>query len=62
MGDVVNLRQARKTKARTEKANKAQANRMAFGRPKAERLAHRLKSEQLAKFVDGHKRDPDPAS
>ncbi len=37
MADIVNLRQARKRKARAEKDSRAEANRIAFGRPKGER-------------------------
>ena len=37
MGEVVNLRRARKDRARREKEAQAQENRVAFGRSKAER-------------------------
>ncbi|MBW8635805.1 DUF4169 family protein [Hoeflea sp. WL0058] len=37
--NVVNLRQARKRKARDEKDRQAEANRIAFGRTKAEKSA-----------------------
>jgi hypothetical protein len=37
MADVVNLRQARKQKARVEKDKDAAANRVKFGRTKAEK-------------------------
>lgn len=60
MGDVVNLRLARKAKARVEKEKLADANRALSGRPKAEKLAQRAERESLLRFVDGHKRDPDP--
>ncbi|MCP1471543.1 hypothetical protein J3E64_003254 [Sphingobium sp. OAS761] len=39
MGDVINLRQARKARARAEKAEQAVSNRVRFGRTKAQRLA-----------------------
>jgi hypothetical protein len=58
MGDVVNLRLARKAKARTEKEKRAEAGRARSGRSKAERLAQQSERERLASFVDGHKRDP----
>lgn len=36
-GDVVNLRQFRKQKARSEKERQAEQNRLTFGRTKAEK-------------------------
>ncbi|MBN9551818.1 MAG: DUF4169 family protein, partial [Alphaproteobacteria bacterium] len=42
MGEVVNLRQARKQKARTEKERQAGENRALHGRTKAERERDRL--------------------
>jgi hypothetical protein len=57
MGDVVNLRQARKAKARRNKETQAAANRALHGRTKAERAAddaERVRTEQL---LDGAKRD-----
>lgn len=62
MGDVVNLRQARKAKARTEKQKLADANRALFGRSKAEKTKQLAERDQLAKLVDGHKRGGDPAT
>ena len=35
--DIINLRQARKARARLEKEEKAQENRLQFGRSKAEK-------------------------
>ncbi|MFK4766734.1 DUF4169 family protein [Rhizobium sp. ZW T2_16] len=37
MGDVVNLRQFKKTKARSEKENHAEQSRISHGRTKAEK-------------------------
>jgi hypothetical protein len=37
MGDVVNLRQFKKTKARSEKEKHAEQNRISHGRTKAEK-------------------------
>lgn len=53
-GEVVNLRQARKRKNRAEKEAKAEENRVAFGRTKAEKQASRTAIEKLHKSVDGH--------
>lgn len=57
MGEVVNLRQARKQKARTEKERQASENRALHGRSKAEREHDRLASEKAEKFVAGHRRE-----
>ncbi|PBB31724.1 DUF4169 family protein [Mesorhizobium sp. M1A.F.Ca.IN.020.06.1.1] len=63
MGEVVNLRQARKQKARIEKERLARENRALHGRSKAERERDRLTSDMREKFMDGHRRekpgDPD---
>ncbi|AZO12250.1 MULTISPECIES: DUF4169 family protein [unclassified Mesorhizobium] len=57
MGDVVNLRQARKQKARIEKERQAGRNRTLHGRSKAERERDRLTSDRVEKFMDGHRRE-----
>jgi len=57
MGEVVNLRQARKQKARTEKDRRAVENRALHGRTKAERERERLMSKKAGKFVAGHRRE-----
>ena len=61
MGEVVNLRQARKAKARDEKEKRADANRASFGRSKADKTQQRAERERLTKLVDGHKLSNDPA-
>jgi hypothetical protein len=57
MGDLVNLRQARNQKARADKAATADANRLAFGRMKAEKLKTAAERQRAEKHIDGHKRD-----
>ncbi|PBB21067.1 DUF4169 family protein [Mesorhizobium sp. WSM4313] len=57
MGEVINLRQARKQKARTEKERRAGENRALYGRSKPERERDRLTSEKAEKFVAGHRRE-----
>jgi Domain of unknown function (DUF4169) len=57
MGEVVNLRQARKQKARIEKERQAGENRTLHGRSKRERERDRLMSEKAEKFVAGHRRE-----
>lgn len=62
MADVINLRQARKQKARTEKEAVAAANRAAFGRTKAEKQLTQARQEQAARLLEGHLRTPEPGS
>ncbi|TPJ79925.1 DUF4169 family protein [Mesorhizobium sp. B2-6-2] len=57
MGEVVNLRQARKQKARTEKERRAGENRALHGRSNTERERDRLTSQKAEKFVAGHRRE-----
>ncbi|TPN81567.1 DUF4169 family protein [Mesorhizobium sp. CU2] len=57
MGEVVNLRQARKQKARTEKERLASENRALHGRSKAERERDRLTADKTEKFIAGHRRE-----
>lgn len=57
--EIVNLRRARKGKARAEKDREAEANRVAFGRTKAEKLTTKAEREAAVRKLDGHKRDRD---
>lgn len=57
MAEIVNLRQARKAKARAEKDQAAEANRAKFGRTKAERDLQRKLSDKQNRDLDSHKRD-----
>lgn len=57
MADIVNLRQARKNKARAENERAAEQNRALHGRSKAEKTRDRLAAEQAARFVEGHQRE-----
>ncbi|QCI65780.1 DUF4169 family protein [Phreatobacter stygius] len=56
MGDVVNLRRARKSKARAADEMKADANRLRFGATATERRIERARAELEAHRLDGHKR------
>ena len=58
MAEVINLRTARKAKARAAKETAATANRAAFGRTKAERKAAATDAERRARTLDGAKREP----
>ncbi|KXU29548.1 hypothetical protein A0J57_22390 [Sphingobium sp. 22B] len=57
MGDIVNLRQARKAKTRADKERQAQGNRVKFGRTKAERLAQSAEEERNRRLIEGARRD-----
>ncbi len=63
MAEIVNLRQARKQKARAAKEQAADENRALHGRTKAEKAARSPGRRRVAKaFLDGHRRDSGPAS
>ncbi|AZO00399.1 DUF4169 family protein [Mesorhizobium sp. M9A.F.Ca.ET.002.03.1.2] len=64
MADIVNLRHARKQKARAEKERLAEQNRALHGRSTADRERNRLNAEKTERFVAGHRREPsgDPHS
>lgn len=57
MAEIVNLRQARKRKARDGKDRDAEANRLKFGRTKGEKAKSALETERATRTLDGHKRD-----
>lgn len=57
MGEVVNLRQARKAAARRTKEAEAAANRLAHGRTRAEREATKAEKERATRLLDGARRD-----
>jgi hypothetical protein len=58
-GDVVNLRQVRKQKARFEKEKQAEQNRVSFGRTKAEKALTRALNDKAQKaFEQGHLERP----
>ncbi len=51
-GDVVNLRQFRKQKARSEKEKQAEQNRLTFGRTKAEKNLTSALKEKAERSLD----------
>jgi len=57
MAEIVNLNRARKAKARAERAKEAEANRLKFGRPKAEIEHRRLEDTRAERAHDAHKLD-----
>lgn len=59
MADIVNLRQARKQKARAARQAEAEQNRIAFGRTKAEKAATRAENRRAEQAHEAGKREPD---
>ncbi|MDR3470887.1 MAG: DUF4169 family protein [Devosia sp.] len=57
MGEVVNLRLARKAKARADKQAGAAANRAKFGRTKADKQTEAAQKALDAARLDAHKRE-----
>ncbi|GHH15685.1 hypothetical protein GCM10008023_18890 [Sphingomonas glacialis] len=57
MGEVVNLRRARKARARDTAETTAATNRAAFGRSKAERAATAHDAARAGRALDGAKRE-----
>ncbi len=61
MAEILNLRMARKRKARAERGMQAAANRALHGRAKAEKQRQDAIAKKDRAFVEGHRRDK-PAS
>ena len=57
MAEILSLSKARKAKARSDKEATAEANRIKFGRIKAEKLNDATEKARADKHIDGHKRD-----
>ena len=51
-GDVVNLRQFRKTRQRSDKEKQAEQNRLTFGRTKAEKTLTKTLNEKEERSLD----------
>ncbi|PHR59196.1 MAG: hypothetical protein COA47_09510 [Robiginitomaculum sp.] len=62
MSELINLRQARKQKARTDKQKTAATNRAKFGQTKAVRQASEKDRQNQKCHLDGHyvDKNPDP--
>ncbi len=58
MAEIINLRQARKARARRDAESAAATNRARFGRSKAEKVADQNAADRLARTLDGARRDP----
>lgn len=59
MAEIINLRQARKARSRTEKQDQAAANRAKFGQTKGEKAAQRIISDRAERALDGAKLEKD---
>ena len=59
MAEIINLRLARKAKARSADKAQADSNRARHGRTAAERKATEAEAERLARTVDGARREKD---
>lgn len=59
MSKIVNLRQARKAKARAGKKAEAEANAARFGQTKAERQAREAEAASATRRLDGHQIEKD---
>jgi len=55
MAEIVNLRRARKAKARSEKGKTAEANRVAHGTPKALRNLAAARKDKADQALSSHK-------
>jgi hypothetical protein len=53
MAEIVNLRRARKDKARRERESEADANRRRFGRTKSQKAADKQDAERTRRTLDG---------
>lgn len=58
MGEIINLRKARKQRERAAKDEEAAQNRVTHGRTKAEKKLTGAKAEKAAGDLEAHKREP----
>lgn len=59
MAEIINLKRARKEKARRERDGEAAANRRRFGRTKAEKTAERDAEDRASRRLDEKRLDDD---
>ena len=57
MAELVNLRRARKAKAKSEKDKAAEANRVTHGTPKQLRDLAKARTDKAVRDLEGHKKD-----
>jgi hypothetical protein len=60
MGEMVNLRKARKLAVRREQQKLAAENRIVHGRGKTERQLEKIRREKAERAVDQHRLPPAP--
>ena len=58
MAEIVNLRRARKQRARQDAEAQAEQNRLTFGRTRTERRATDAARDKAARELDGHRLPP----
>jgi uncharacterized protein DUF4169 len=58
MAEVVNLRRARKQMKRKQQAKEAEQNRLAHGRPKAERRLEKARAAKARRDLEAHRIGP----
>lgn len=56
--EIINLRQARKRRARDASSAHAAENRIRFGRTLGERKQDELSAAKARRLIDGHRREP----
>lgn len=59
MGEIINLRAARKRRERAAKEAEAAANRRRFGRTKPDKVRECLEAERTRRALDGKRLEPD---
>lgn len=59
MADVINLRQARKSRARSLAARQAAENRALHGQSLSERRLKQAEDQRKVRELDAHRREPD---
>ena len=59
MAEIINLKQARKDRARRERDSEADTNRRRFGRTRAEKKADKDAEERAQKLHEGQRLEPD---
>jgi hypothetical protein len=58
LGEIVNLRRARKQRRRDQDEAKAATNRLAHGVGKAAKREARAETERAERTLEGHRREP----
>lgn len=57
MGDIINLRSAKKAAMRAKSRAQGDENAAKFGRSKTQRLAEETRAQKAARALDSHKRE-----